>query len=80
MIDVIRTIEEFENNFTWVDEHYGELKSQYPNQYVAVLDGKVVDSDIDVQKLTKRLKEEYGKREKTIAVRYVAEKEFEMIL
>ncbi len=79
-MDITRAIEQFENNFIWADEHYSELKSQYPNQYVAVLEGKVIDSDVDVKKLTKRLRQEYGEREKTIAVRYVTEKEFEMIL
>jgi len=79
-MNISRTIEEFGKNFTWIDEQYSELRSRYPNQYVAVLDGEVVDSDADVQRLTRRLKEAYGEWGKAIAVRYVAEKEFEMIL
>jgi len=77
---VAEAIEEFEKNFTWVEEHYAQLRSQYPGSYIAVLDGQVVDSDPDVKALSRRLRETHGERERGITVRYISKKDFEMIL
>ena len=79
-MNIVKTIEEFEQNYAWVDQHYPQLRANYPDQYVAVLDGKVVDSGPDAKTLSQRLRQAYGERERNIAVRYISTKDFEMVL
>ena len=45
----------FANN-KWLIDHYRELIRTYNNQFVAVMDGKVIDSDVDPEVLLNRLK------------------------
>src|SRR4051812_22132699 len=39
-------------------QHYGELLKQYPDQFVAVLDGQVVAASADLQRILKTLKQQ----------------------
>ena len=70
----------FEGNNRWISENYDNLKAQYNNQWVAVLNNAVVDHDPDLKKLVKRLKAEHSKVYSQIAVEYVTYEELDLIL
>jgi DNA-binding NtrC family response regulator len=50
----------------WINEHYEELSKNYPGSLVAVLYGKVVDSDITFAALAKRIELKYPLTRPTI--------------
>jgi predicted DNA-binding protein len=41
---------------------YPELREQYPQQYVAIYEGRVIDSDPDFEELFVRIKKQLGDR------------------
>jgi len=73
-------LSDFEANNRWISENYDQLKKQYDNQWVAVLNNVVVDHDPDLKKLVKRLKTQYSKVYNQIAVEYVTSEELDLIL
>lgn len=73
-------LSDFQRNNRWISENYDNLKKQYNNQWVAVLNNAVVDHDSDLKKLVKRLKAERSKVYSQIAVEYVASEELDFIL
>jgi hypothetical protein len=65
-------ISDFEGNNRWITENYENLKPQYNNQWVAVLNNAVLDFDEDIKKLVIRLKKQHLQFYNKIAVEYVA--------
>ncbi|HEY7571266.1 MAG TPA: hypothetical protein VH796_07855 [Nitrososphaeraceae archaeon] len=53
------TVERFLANYRWLREHYNELKSIYNNQWVAIDDNKVLDSDSEFRILLDRIMNSY---------------------
>lgn len=49
----------FEENMDYFQDHYEELKKKYPNEYVAINDGDVIDHDCDPDALMDRLHNKY---------------------
>jgi hypothetical protein len=76
----IEVLSEFKRNNRWISENYHNLKKQYNNQWVAVLNNAVIDHDPDLKKLVKRLKAERLKVYNQIAVEYVTSEELDFIL
>jgi hypothetical protein len=70
---------EFPRNNQWITENYNNLKKQYNNQWVAVLNKAIIDCDTDLKKLVKRLKAQHPKVYSQIAVEYVTAEESELI-
>jgi hypothetical protein len=70
----------YEENAKWLSGNYGELKKQFDGEWVAVLDKTVIDHDIDLTDLVKRLRKKYSKVYSQIAVEYVTTKELDLIL
>jgi hypothetical protein len=70
-------LSDFQRNNRWISENYDNLKTQYINQWVAVLNNAVVDNDPDLKKLVKRLKAEHSKVYSQIAVEYITSEELE---
>jgi len=67
------------DNVRWIRENYEELKKFFKDEWVAVLDEKVIDHDRDLSRLVRRLREKrlnYGE----IAIEYIATREIELIL
>ncbi len=69
----------FEANNRWIIENFEELKKQYNNQWVAVLNKALVDQDQDLRKLVKRLKAELSNVYNEIAIEYVTSEEIGMV-
>ena len=60
--EAIKQLKEFEDNHQYFQSHYEELKSKYPNSYIAIDKCKVVDSQkiLDIEsfkELLERVKE-----------------------
>ena len=49
-------IDQFKRDEEYYDAHYSEILGQYPDQWVAVLDGSIVGADEDVFELIDRLR------------------------
>ncbi len=79
-VSVLEELRRFEEDMSWAGARYEELAKQYPEQYVAVDNKRVVDHDRDLPKLVSRMKTNYGERATRIAVQYVSAKEDELIL
>ncbi len=48
-------LERLADNFKWIHTQYDDLKKKYDNQYVAIKDRKIIDKDIDHDRLVKRM-------------------------
>ena len=66
---------EFQRNNLWIIDNYCNLKKQYSNQWIAVLNQAVLDKDPDLKKLVKRLKAQHKEVYNEIAVEYVSSEE-----
>jgi Zn-finger nucleic acid-binding protein len=80
MSSVVAVLSRYEENAKWISRHYGELKKKFRDEWVAVLNGSIVDYDRELNKLVERLRREHPKDYNQIAVEYVTTKEIELIL
>jgi hypothetical protein len=64
-------LSEFQRNNRWIIENYDTLKTQYNDQWVAVLNKDILDHDSDLKKLVNRLKTQHSKVYSQIAVEYI---------
>jgi hypothetical protein len=48
-------LERLASNFKWIHNQYNNLKEKYNNQYVAIKNRKILDKDMNLDKLVKRL-------------------------
>jgi hypothetical protein len=77
---VADVLSEFQRNNRWIIDNYCNLKKQYNNRWVAVLNNAVVDHDSELKKLVKRLKTQHSKDYRQIAVEYITSEESELTL
>ena len=62
-------LERLADNFEWVHKQYDNLKEKYDNQYVAIKDRKIVDTDIDHDRLVNRMN--ITNYDESIAIEYI---------
>lgn len=79
-MSIVQLISKAANNREWVDTNYERLTKEYVNRWVAVLDRSVIDSDIDLQKLSKRLRGKLKDRYAELAIEYVTKKPIVLVL
>ena len=63
--------DEYWEDSKWASEHYGEIVKEYPNQWVAIVDKKVVATGRTIAEVEKAGMEKSGRDEFPI---YLAEK------
>ncbi|MFP3984962.1 MAG: DUF5678 domain-containing protein [Candidatus Bathyarchaeia archaeon] len=80
MSSAVALISRYEENAKWISEHYEELKKRFRDEWIAVLNGAVIDHDHELNKLVRRLRRRYPTNYNEIAVEYVTAKEVELIL
>ena len=80
MASVSEILDKHMENAKWIVANYEELKTKYNEQWVAVREGNVLDSDNRRMKLWNRLKKAYESQLGEIAIEYVTDKPMEMIL
>ena len=47
----IDKLEKFNKNFQWFRDHYDDLHTKYKGEYIAINDSKIIDHDIDYERL-----------------------------
>ena len=62
-------LERLAENFEWIHKQHDHLKEKYDNQYVAIKDKRIVDTDIDHDRSIKRL--DIRNYDESIAVEYI---------
>jgi hypothetical protein len=62
-------LERLADNFKWFNSHYDSLKKNYDNQYVAIQEKQILDSDTNYERLIKRL--DIRNYNKSIAIDFV---------
>jgi hypothetical protein len=67
----------FKTNNRWICENIERLRQQYDNQWVAVYNQTVVDSDLDLKRLVDRLRAKYTGDYAEIAVEFITTGESE---
>ena len=80
MESTVAVLSRYEENAKWLSSNYEKLKTEFNNQWVAVLDKTIIDHDSDLSKLVKRLRSKYAKAYSEIAVEYVTTEELDLIL
>ena len=66
-------LKEFVKNSNWINDNLTELRSQYPNMYIAVRNRKIVKTGKNLARIRQELKNEFGEIE-GIAVEYISSK------
>lgn len=62
-------LERLADNFEWIHKQYDNLNEKYDNQYIAIKDQRIVDKDIDHDRLVRRLK--ITNYDESIAIEYM---------
>ena len=62
-------LERLADNFEWIHQAYDNLKEKYVNQYIAIKDKRIVDRDIEHDRLVKRLN--ITNYDESIAIEYI---------
>jgi hypothetical protein len=70
----------YEDNAKWLSKNYDKLKAKFNDEWVAVLNRKVIDHDPRLTTLVKRLRQQHPKVYNKIATEYVTDKELTLIL
>lgn len=68
-ISEIDKLEELAENFEWLGLRYDKLKEEYYGRYVAIQDRQIVDYDLDLKRLMKRL--DIKNIDKSIAIDFI---------
>ncbi len=74
----LELIEEMEKNSKLIREEFENLRERYPNKFIAVEKGKVIDYDEELETLIERLKKE--KKDLTfVSIHFLPEKGIEIL-
>ncbi len=80
MEQTAEALSKYEENTKWISRNYTRLKKKYVNQWVAAHNKQIIDHDCNLDKLTKRLREEHPETHNQIAIEYITKKPVELIL
>ncbi|MEM0327726.1 MAG: DUF5678 domain-containing protein [Thermoproteota archaeon] len=59
MSEYVALFEEYERNWSWFRENYGELVKKFDGEFVAIYKQKIVDHDKELSNLMERIREKY---------------------
>lgn len=77
--EILRGIKEFSRDMDWLSKKHEELRKEFADKYIAIMNRRVIDSDPDLQKLLRRLKES-GKNPSEIPVEFISKEPQRLIL
>jgi len=75
----LEQLNRLENSREYLVRKLSILMKNYPEQYVAIVDGNVVFSDPDLDALLAKVKEKYGSTE-SVLIDYITSKRSEIIV
>jgi len=76
--EIIRSIQRRQRNAVWIDKSMRRLRKQFGDQYIAVKNRRVIDSDDDFEPLLGRLRK-LGDTD-SVTIEYVTKEEVVWIL
>ncbi|MEM2941662.1 MAG: DUF5678 domain-containing protein [Thermoproteota archaeon] len=59
MSEYVALFEEYERNWSWFRENYGELVKKFDGEFVAIYEQNIVDHDKELSNLMERIREKY---------------------
>lgn len=77
-MDELKLLNSFEKSALWAESNLEELQKQYPNQYVAIKDCKVIAYDKDPKNIIKLL-EERNENLALVLIQFVPEKGLQIL-
>jgi len=69
--EILLSLEKFGEDVDWISEKQATLRKKFADKYIAVAGNRVIDSDLKLEALLKRLKEK-GKDPSQIAIEFIA--------
>jgi hypothetical protein len=79
VLDPSERFKAYEQNMTWFRTHYGRLKKDHPDKFVAISNGKVIDSNKTLEGLLGRLRRQHSDMS-SLAIEFVSSNEAELIM
>lgn len=78
MSEYVALFEEYERNWSWFRENYGELVKKFDGEFVAIYEQKIVDHDKELSNLMERIREKYP--EGNVFIDFVSREKLMLIL
>ncbi len=60
--EYVALFEEYERNWSWFRENYGELVKKFDGEFVAISEQNIVDHDKELSNLMERIREKYPRK------------------
>ncbi len=76
---VLMALRRFSDDIDWISESQETLRKKFANKYIAVIDGKVINSSVELETLLQKLKEE-GRNPSEIPIEFISRKPQRLIL
>jgi len=67
----LQELEQFEADMQWICDHYEELKARYPDEFVAVLHGRLIAHNSQIEVLLEGLRSRYEEQMGHIAIKFI---------
>ncbi|MBI2501776.1 MAG: hypothetical protein HYW07_00890 [Candidatus Latescibacteria bacterium] len=77
---LVESMKAFEDDTRWIGNHYQELREKYPDEWVAVRNGVVVEHSRELSALMETLKKRCPEEYRQIPVEYLSAEEVHLIL
>ncbi len=71
MTNEMLLLNKLDEDINWFKEHQTELEEEYDNQFIAIENEKVIESDVNLDKLLVKLKEK-GKDPANTLIKFVS--------
>lgn len=68
---LLQEMTQYERDLAWVMDNYGDLITQYPDAYVAVLNEKVIGHASGIEELLGTLRRSYAKKMPQILIEFI---------
>jgi hypothetical protein len=65
----LNKLERLADNFKWIHKQHSDLREKYDNKYVTIKNRKILDKDINLDRLIKRLN--IRNCDESIAIEYI---------
>lgn len=70
-VDLQDTFTRFVNDMQWIEAHYEELRQRFPEEFVAVVEGKVIAHSPLISGLLDQLRPLYGENTGELAIKFI---------
>ena len=78
--EIERELSQYERDLHWILENYDRLIQEHGDEYVAVLEGKVIDHDREIEPLVERLRSQYKEEFRRIVIEFIYKEHPQLVL